>query len=108
MTELGGLNGLELATLVVDARPFKGETRVYVGNVRGGYLVVLDPVRSVWYMVTLNRPQDQDNDIPTEYVTVSKFQSLVFFTSTHSHNLYSASFKDLRNLTSYIIPSVKV
>lgn len=105
---------MELATLVVDARPFKGETRVYVGNVRGGYLVVFDPDRSVWYKIALNRPKDQDPqdqkdvDIPAECVTVSKFQSLVFLTSTCSHNLYSASFKDLRNLTSYIMPSVKV
>lgn len=118
--ELGGLNGSGLATLVVDARPFKGETRVYAGDVRGGRIAVFDPDRSVWYMVAL-RIQHHDNaftqdyqrpevdaDVPAECIAVSKLQWSVYLTSTRSHDLYTASFKDLRNLTSYVTPSVKV
>jgi len=118
--ELSGLNGSGLATLVVDARPFKGETRVYAGDVRGGRIAVFDPDRSVWYMVALrthNRGgtviQDYhrtevDPDVPAECIAVSRRQSAVYLTSTRSHDLYTASFKDLRNLTSYVTPSVKV
>ncbi|XP_015368116.1 PREDICTED: uncharacterized protein LOC107164709 [Diuraphis noxia] len=117
--ELGGLNGSGLATLVVDARPFKGETRVYAGDARGGRIAVYDPDRSVWYMVALRiqnrgnaviqdyyRPE-VDQEVPAECIAISKLQWSVYLTSTHSHDLYTASFKDLRNLTSYVTPSVK-
>jgi len=119
--ELGGLNGSGLATLVVDSRPFKGETKVYVGDARGGHITVFDPDRSVWYMVALRiqnrgraviqqdfyRPE-VDPDVPAECIAVFKRQSSVYLTSRRSHDLYTASFKDLRNLTSYITPSIKV
>lgn len=119
--ELGGLNGSGLATLVVDARPFKGETRVYAGDARGGRITAFDPDRGVWYMVAL-RTQDHgpgsviqdyrrpevDPDVPAECIAVSKLQRSVYLTSTRSHDLYTASFKDLRNLTSYVTPSLKV
>jgi len=118
--ELGGLNGSGLATLVVDARPFKGETKVYVGDTRGGHITVFDPDRSVWYMVALriqNRGRaviqdyygpEVDPDVPAECIAIFKRQSSVYLTSRRSHDLYTASFKDLRNLTSYITPSIKV
>jgi len=120
--ELGGLNGSVLATLVVDARPFKGETRVYAGDARGGRIAVFDPDRSVWYMVALraqnhggavipDQVPEVDREVPAECIAVSpvsKLQSSVYLTSTRSHHLYSASFKDLRNLTSYVTPSIKV
>ncbi|VVC35618.1 Six-bladed beta-propeller, TolB-like,Major royal jelly protein/protein yellow [Cinara cedri] len=144
--DLDGLNGWELSALVVDARPFKGETRAYAGNTRGGYLAVIDPDRGVWHRLALQscppvpsldqerRPQNSDGvtedpdqvlgpgrdrdaanegdrdaertpeerDVPAECVAVSRLWSSVFFTSARSHDLYSASFRDLRNLTSYI------
>lgn len=118
--ELGGLNGSGLATLMVDARPFKGETKVYVGDARGGHITVFDPNRSVWYMVALriqNRGRaiiqnyygpEVDQEVPAECIAVSKRRSSVYLTSRRSHDLYTASFKDLRNLTSYITPSIKV
>jgi len=119
--ELSGLNGSGLATLVVDARPFKGETKVYVGDARGGHITVFDPDRSIWYMVALhiqNRDEaviqqdhygpEVDPDVPAECIAVFKRQSFVYLTSRQSHDLYTASFKDLRNLTSYITPSIKV
>ncbi|XP_003243824.2 uncharacterized protein LOC100575968 [Acyrthosiphon pisum] len=118
--ELGGINGSGLATLVVDARPFKGETKVYVGDARGGHIMVFDPDRSVWYMVALRIQNhdraviqqnyygpEVDSDVPSECIAVLKRQSSVYLTSRRSHNLYTASFKDLRNLTSYITPSIK-
>lgn len=119
--ELGGLNGSGLATLVVDARPFKGGTRVYAGDSRGGRITVFDPDRGVWYMVALltqdhsgavipdyHRPEVDHPDVPAECIAVSKLQWSVYLTSTSSHDLYTASFKDLRNLTSYVTPSLKV
>lgn len=108
--ELGGLTGSELSTLAVDARPLKGETRVYVGNLRGGFLTVFDPDLSVWYKVTLNcvDREQEETDVPAECIAASKLHLSVFLTSTRSHNLYSASLKDLRNLTSYVTPSAKV
>lgn len=108
--ELGGLTGSELSTLAVDARPLKGETRVYVGNLRGGFLTVFDPELSVWYRVTLSCSdhEQEETNIPTECIAVSKLHLSVFLTSTRSHNVYSASLKDLRNLTSYVTPSAMV
>lgn len=112
--ELVGLNGSGLATLVVDARPFKGETRAYAGDVSGGHLTVFDPNMGVWYRVTLrcdcDPPPERTGEVvvPTEFVAVSKLYSTVYLTSKRSHDLYSASFRDLRNLTSYVTPSVKV
>ncbi|XP_060851577.1 uncharacterized protein LOC132929946 isoform X2 [Rhopalosiphum padi] len=118
--ELGGLNGSRLATLVVDARPFKGETRVYVGDALGGRIAVLDPDRNIWYMIALLHIQNYGSaviqdyrrpeiypDVPAECIAVSKLQSSVYLTSKRSHDLYTASFKDLRNLTSYVTPNVK-
>ncbi|XP_025201991.1 uncharacterized protein LOC112599339 isoform X2 [Melanaphis sacchari] len=119
LVELGGLNGSGLAMLVVDARPFKGETRVYIGDTHSGRIAVLDPDRNIWYMVALHsqnygaaviqdyRRPDVYPDVPAECIAVSKLQSSVYLTSTHSHDLYTASFKDLRNLTSKVTPSVK-
>jgi hypothetical protein len=105
----------------VDARPFKGETRVYVGDALGGRIAVLDPDRNIWYMIALLHIQNygsaviQDyrrpeiyQDVPAECIAVSKLQSSVYLTSKRSHDLYTASFKDLRNLTSYVTPNVKV
>ncbi|XP_025423669.1 uncharacterized protein LOC112693016 [Sipha flava] len=114
-TELNGLNGSGLTALVVDARPFNGRTRVYIGDANGrGHLTVFDPNRSIWYRVALlqhavttaaedaaDGRSDDDVDVPAEHVAVSKFRSCVFLTSARSHSFYSASFNDLRNLTSY-------
>lgn len=139
---LDGLNGRELSALVVDARPFKVETRAYAGNTRGGHLAVIDPDRGVWYRVALQscsplalppprgrehqdsgrdeyRDRDEDRDprrraerdedrVPAERVAVSWLPTTVFFTSTRCSGLYAASFKDLRNLTSYVTDTVKV
>ncbi|KAF0772807.1 Uncharacterized protein FWK35_00010790 [Aphis craccivora] len=117
--ELVGLNGSGLATLVVDARPFKAEMRVYVGGKHSGRIVVLDPDRNIWYMVALHaqnyggaviqdyRRPEVNQEVPAECIAVSKLQSSVYLTSTRSHELYTASFKDLRNITSYVTPSVK-
>jgi len=104
----------------VDARPFKGEIRVYVGDTHSGRIVVLDPDRNIWYMVALHaqnyggtviqdyRRPEVNPDVPAECIAVSKLHSSVYLTSTHSHDLYTASFKDLRNITSYVTPSIKV
>lgn len=111
-TELDGLNGTGLTALVVDARPFIGKTRVYIGDANGrGYLTVFDPDRSVWYKVPLSHHRtvttaaddgqsDDDADVAAECLTVSKFRSCVFLTSAQSRSFYSASFRDLRDLTS--------
>ncbi|XP_027849748.2 uncharacterized protein LOC114129268 isoform X2 [Aphis gossypii] len=117
--ELGGLNGSGLTTLVVDARPFKAEMRVYVGDTHSGRIVVLDPDRNIWYMVALHaqnyggaviqdyRRPEVNQEVTAECIAVSKLHSSVYLTSMRSHDLYTASFKDLRNITSYVTPSVK-
>lgn len=110
-TELDGLDGSELseAGLTVDARPFKSGTRVYAGGVGVGHLTAFDPARGVWYRVPLDLdPRDRvsgDGGVTAECVAVSRSQSYVFFTSARSHDLYSASFRHLRNLTSRVTPA---
>ncbi|XP_050432595.1 uncharacterized protein LOC126840723 [Adelges cooleyi] len=106
LAELGGANVSDMSTLAVDARPLKGETRVYIGSRRGGYITVFDPGEGGWHRISLSS-LDGENEVPVEFLAVSKLQSLVYFTSALSHSLYSASLRDLRNLTSYVKPGVK-
>ncbi|XP_050540369.1 uncharacterized protein LOC126905011 [Daktulosphaira vitifoliae] len=104
-TELLGVNGSDVSTLVVDARPLKGETRVFMGSKLGGYITVFDPGEGSWHRVALNCAEE--TDVPSEFLAISKFQLLIYFTSTQSNNMYSVPLRDLRNLTSYMKPSIQ-
>lgn len=80
-----------------------------MGGPPGGHLAAFDPDSSVWHRVALiGGRDDDDDDVPSERVAVSKLQSSVYLTSTRSRRVYSASLRDLRNSTYYVTPGAKV